>query len=122
MKLFYSFLLYLQKYGFYVCQRIADRFGMRAKVVRTSFIYPLWAVVALTGVDLLGFGPTIRKAYHFPHDENVSFFVFFVARNSFAILALEHYSVTTVLFPAAIIGACLVLVLMINTRRRLVWA
>ncbi|MFT4675104.1 MAG: hypothetical protein ACI9PX_000799 [Reinekea sp.] len=83
---------------------------------------PLWAVVALTGVDLLGFGPTIRKAYHFPHDENLPFFAFFVARNSFAILALEHYSVTTVLFPAAIIGACLVLLLIIKTRRQLVWA
>jgi|TARA_B100000767_G_scaffold2851_1_gene2756 phage shock protein PspC (stress-responsive transcriptional regulator) len=39
MKFFYKILLLLQKYGFYVCQRIADRFGMRAKVVRTSFIY-----------------------------------------------------------------------------------
>ena len=39
MKLFYNGLFNLQKYGFYVCQRIADRFGMRAKVVRTSFIY-----------------------------------------------------------------------------------
>ena len=48
MKLFYRGLFNLQKYGFYVCQRIADRFGMRAKVVRTSFIY-------LTFVTL-GFG------------------------------------------------------------------
>ena len=48
MKLFYNGLFNLQKYGFYVCQRIADRFGMRAKVVRTSFIY-------LTFVTL-GFG------------------------------------------------------------------
>jgi len=39
MKLFYKGLFNLQKYGFYVCQRIADRMGMRAKVVRTSFIY-----------------------------------------------------------------------------------
>ena len=48
MKLFYNLLLYVQKYGFYVCQRIADRFGIRAKIVRTSFIY-------LTFVTL-GFG------------------------------------------------------------------
>jgi phage shock protein PspC (stress-responsive transcriptional regulator) len=48
MNVFYKLLLYLQKHGYYVCQRIADRLGMRAKVVRTSFIY-------LTFVTL-GFG------------------------------------------------------------------
>ncbi|MBK42761.1 MAG: PspC family transcriptional regulator [Flavobacteriaceae bacterium] len=37
--LFYELLFFLQRRGFYVCQRIADRFGMRAKAVRTSFIY-----------------------------------------------------------------------------------
>lgn len=48
MNIFYKLLLFLQKRGYYVCQRIADRLGMRAKVVRTSFIY-------LTFVTL-GFG------------------------------------------------------------------
>lgn len=48
MNIFYKLLLYFQKHGYYVCQRIADKFGMRAKVVRTSFIY-------LTFVTL-GFG------------------------------------------------------------------
>jgi phage shock protein PspC (stress-responsive transcriptional regulator) len=48
MNVFYKLLLFLQKRGYYVCQRISDRLGMRAKVVRTSFIY-------LTFVTL-GFG------------------------------------------------------------------
>ncbi|MGB1309509.1 MAG: PspC domain-containing protein [Oceanihabitans sp.] len=48
MNIFYSILLYFQKHGYYVCKRIADRLGMRAKVVRTTFIY-------LTFVTL-GFG------------------------------------------------------------------
>ena len=68
MNIFYKLLLFLQKHGYYVCQRIADRLGMqyadkhsnhvcqriadrlgmRAKVVRTSFMY-------LTFVTL-GFG------------------------------------------------------------------
>ncbi len=39
MKLFYKLLLYFQKHGYYVCQRIADRVGIRAKVVRISFMY-----------------------------------------------------------------------------------
>ena len=45
MNIFYSILLYFQKRGFYVFQRIADRLGMRAKVVRTSFIYVTFVTV-----------------------------------------------------------------------------
>ena len=48
MHSFYSLLYYFQKRGYDVCQRIADRIGIRAKVVRTSFMY-------LTFVTL-GFG------------------------------------------------------------------
>jgi len=48
MTIIYKPVLYFQKHDYYVCQRIADRFGIRAKVVRTSFMY-------LTFVTL-GFG------------------------------------------------------------------
>jgi hypothetical protein len=81
---------------------------------------PLWAVVVLTIVDLLGFGPTIRKAYDFPHDENIPFFMLFMARNLFAILALEHYSIATVLFPLSVSSACVLLLFMVSYRRRVV--
>ena len=83
---------------------------------------PLWAVVVLTSVDLLGFGPTIRKAYDFPHEENIPFFMLFVARNMFALLALEYYSVTTVLFPLSVSCACLFLIIMVGYRRRVACA
>ncbi len=45
MNVFYKILLYLQKHGYHVCQRIADRFGIRAKVVRTSFMYITFVTV-----------------------------------------------------------------------------
>ena len=80
---------------------------------------PMWAVVILTVVDLLGFGPTLRKAFHFPHEENLTFFGLFLLRNLLVILALEHYSVTTLLFPAAVALACLSLILLIGYRRTL---
>ena len=48
MTLFYDILYYFQKRGFEVCRRLAERLGIRARVVRTSFIY-------LTFVTL-GFG------------------------------------------------------------------
>lgn len=82
---------------------------------------PLWAVVVLTVVDLLGFGPTIRKAYDCPHDENIPFFMLFIARNLFVILALEHYSLATILFPLSVGSACILLLIMISYRRRVVY-
>lgn len=39
MNIFYRILYYFQKRGFEVCRRIAERMGIRARVVRTSFIY-----------------------------------------------------------------------------------
>ena len=79
---------------------------------------PLWAVVILTVVDLIGFGPTVRRAYDHPHEESASFFALGAVRNLLAILALEHYSLTTVLFPAGVGLACLLLVFMLAYRRR----
>ncbi|MDC6351844.1 PspC domain-containing protein [Zeaxanthinibacter sp. PT1] len=48
MNVFYQLLYFFQKRGYAVCGRIAERLGIRARVVRTSFIY-------LTFVTL-GFG------------------------------------------------------------------
>lgn len=45
MSILYKLLLFFQKHGYYVCQRIADRFGIRAKVVRTSFMYVTFVTV-----------------------------------------------------------------------------
>lgn len=51
MNFFYKLLLFFQKHGYYVCQRIADRIGIRAKVVRTTFMYLTFVTV--------GFGFTL---------------------------------------------------------------
>lgn len=88
---------------------------------------PLWyvtsdptaAVVVLTGVDLLGFGPTIRKINGAPYSESLPFFGLFAARNVIVVAALEHYSVATVLFPASIAAACVFLMMLVVYRRRL---
>jgi hypothetical protein len=78
---------------------------------------PLSAVVLLTAVDLAGFGPTFRSAYSRPYDERLRFYSLGVLRNGLAIAALEHYSLTTVLFPAAVGIACAVFVAMVAYRR-----
>lgn len=80
---------------------------------------PLWAVVILTTVDVLGFGPTIRKTYHQPTSEPLHFYALFAIRNLFVVMALEHYSVTTVLFPA-VLGLTCVFIMALMMYRRLV--
>lgn len=79
---------------------------------------PLWAVVILTAVDLAGFGPTFRSAYARPYDERMGFYSLAAVRNLLAILALERYSLTTVLFPAAVGVACVAFVAMVAYRRK----
>lgn len=79
---------------------------------------PLWAVVILTTIDMLGFGPTFRKAYHQPFGERLHLYVLMGLRSLVVIAALEHYSVTTVLFPASIAIACLTFIVMVTHRRR----
>ena len=78
---------------------------------------PLAAVVILTVVDTLGFGPTFRKAYAYPFEEDLLFFFLIALRNGLAIAALEHYSWTTVLFPAVMALACLMFIAMVLWRR-----
>jgi len=81
---------------------------------------PLWAVVILTVVDVLGFGPTVRKAYSQPYSESLLFFVLFAMHNLIVIVALESHSVTTVLFPGVVAAACIGLILMMTYRRRVI--
>ena len=79
---------------------------------------PLWAVLILTTIDVAGFGPTFRKAYTHPHEEPVLFYLILVARNLLVLIALEHYSYTTVVFPAVVAVVCIVFVTMVVCRRR----
>ncbi|MBU1468462.1 MAG: hypothetical protein KJ609_22385 [Gammaproteobacteria bacterium] len=77
---------------------------------------PLWTVVILTTVDMIGFGPTFRKAYHRPFEES-RFFIIIILRNVCSVVALEAYSVTTVLFPFCLAVGALVLLVILQHRR-----
>lgn len=78
---------------------------------------PLSAVLILTFIDTVGLLPTIRKAYIKPFEEQILLYVMMSIRNIVAIIALEHYSLTTILFPAAITFGCMVLIPVIVVRR-----
>lgn len=79
---------------------------------------PLAAVVVLTAVDLLGFGPTLRKAWSQPWSEPMGFYALFILRNALVVVALEEYSPATWLFPVSIAAACALLVALVAVRRR----
>ena len=103
------------------------------RIVRTDWVFfltalaaiPLWyatnspliAVLLVTTVDILGFGPTLRKAYDFPESESLLFFSMIVVRNALVLMALESYSLTTTLFPAAIGSMAAILAVVILTQR-----
>jgi hypothetical protein len=79
----------------------------------------LIAVIILTFMNVVGFAPTIRKSYYQPFSEGLSFFMILVPRNLISIAALEHYSVTTVFFPAITALACLTLISLVMYRRKI---
>ncbi len=79
---------------------------------------PLWAIVIVTAIELLGFGPTVRKSWHQPYSEPMSFLGILILRNALVIAALEQYSAATLLFPAAMAAACLALIAMMAWRRQ----
>ena len=79
---------------------------------------PLWAVVILTTVDVLGFVPTFRRSYLNPFEDQLKFYVVMAVRNIVVVFALQNYSLTTVLFPATIAVMCLMFSLMVVYRRR----
>jgi hypothetical protein len=83
---------------------------------------PLWIVVILTLVDGLGFGPTLRKAWARPHEESLPFYAVFALRSLLSCYALESRTLTTLLFPAAMVVACVLVCALLWWRRARVTA
>ena len=79
---------------------------------------PLWSVILITIVDFLGFLPTIRKSYRKPHEETLIAYVFAGLKFILAIIALDHYSLVTWLYPASLVAANLFFVLMLLSLRK----
>ncbi len=60
---------------------------------------PVWSALLTTLIDVLGFAPTIRKSWHNPHSETLSFYFLNSFRFALGILALQQYSLITALYP-----------------------
>jgi hypothetical protein len=79
---------------------------------------PLLSVILITIIDNLGFVPTLRKSYYRPSEETMSTFVLSGLKWVLGILALDHLSVTTALFPFSIVVASWLFVVMLLVRRK----
>ncbi|MES9994268.1 MAG: hypothetical protein ABW098_20145 [Candidatus Thiodiazotropha sp.] len=118
--LFIAFLAYLKKSDITITRLDWSFFAAAMSSIPVWYVTsdPTWAVILLTVIDVIGFGPTIRKAFAHPYDEDLTFFALFAVRNGLVIAALENYTLATLLFPAVIAAVCLVFVSMIVYRRR----
>lgn len=117
--LFIAVLAYMKRAD--VRATTADRLFFIAALAAMPLWYwtddPLWAIWLITVIELLGFGPTMRKTWSQPFSESMSFLVLLVLRNALVIAALDRHTPTTVLFPAVMAAACLALIVIMAWRR-----
>lgn len=79
---------------------------------------PVTSVILISIIDFLGFLPTIRKSYWKPGEETVISYTLAGLKFVLAIIALDHYSLTTWFYPATLVVANLCFVTMLIVRRR----
>ena len=79
---------------------------------------PLYSVILVTIVDIVGFIPTLRKSYLKPHEEAASCYGLAALKHSTSILALENLSLITVLYPLSLVILNTWFVLMLLWRRK----
>ena len=82
------------------------------------FTSAVWAMVLITVIDMVGYIPTIRKSFSKPHEETLQTYWL----GSFSLLsgiaALDTFSLTTLMYPSAIIIANVVLIGVIMVRKK----
>ncbi|HTB30417.1 MAG TPA: hypothetical protein VK808_00210 [Bacteroidia bacterium] len=79
---------------------------------------PTASVVLIASIDVLGYGPTLRKCYYYPDEEKAISFGLNSIKHLFAFMALQNYIVATWIYPASQIFMNGLVVLLIMVRRR----
>ena len=75
---------------------------------------PTTSVILIASIDVIGYGPTIRKSYFYPHEEKAVSFGLNSVKHLISLLALQNYMMVNWVYPASQIfmnGLVLVLVL-----------
>jgi hypothetical protein len=79
---------------------------------------PTMSVILVTLTDVLGYLPTIRKSYSKPYEETAITYFLSAIKFIVALLALDSLTLTTGLYPTAIILMSLSVVVMLVVRRK----
>lgn len=87
-----------------------------AMVIWWQLHNPALAVGVVTFIDVVGYVPTIRKAYQEPGSETITTWLAFFFGNLFFIAALKQYNFLTLSFVVATSVANLVLISIISAR------
>jgi hypothetical protein len=80
---------------------------------------PFYAALWSTAIDLIGYVPYFRKGWHKPHEELIYSTILGCLKNLLGMLAMEHYSPTTMIYPIAIFTVDVVSILFLLRRRQL---
>ncbi len=78
----------------------------------------LTAIIIVTCIDLAGYIPTFRKSYWKPHQEGLILYGFVVLKAALSIVATEHISWTTILYPASVMVFSSVFIALMLARRK----
>lgn len=78
---------------------------------------PTWSIILVTAIDVAAYLPTIRKSWSKPYEEMTFTTNISTAKHIVSLMAMEQFKLTTVLYPAALIVANMVLVGAIYLRR-----
>ena len=79
---------------------------------------PALSMVLLVSIDMLGFAPTIRKAWHKPNEETLITWEINAFRHGLSVLAIQEYSLITLLNPVVWMIANIAFSLMLVFRRK----
>lgn len=79
---------------------------------------PTASVVLIASIDILGYGPTLRKCYYYPDEEKAISFGLNSIKHLFSFFALQNYIVATWLYPASQVFMNGLVVVLILIRRK----
>lgn len=79
---------------------------------------PLYAVLAITIIDFIGFLPTFRKTFEEPFTETTSMYGASAVVNISSLLALQNYSLPNTLYMSSLFVTNIIMVTIILVRRK----
>jgi hypothetical protein len=78
---------------------------------------PVWSIWMVTIIDLSAIYPTVRKSWKRPHEEHSFMYGFNIPRHMMSLAALSQISVTTALYPCALLLMNAGMFIMLKGRR-----